>query len=64
MQAKKAISQAIELSKAEQADLKEAIAAACPWSKKNTTQALIWLQESHDILWDLKLWDLPQINRP
>ncbi len=56
----KAISQAIELAKAEQRDLKEAIVGACPWSDKNTTQALIWLQESHAVLWEEKLWDLPQ----
>jgi|GEM_PF-5705850 hypothetical protein len=60
-QAKKAIFQAIELSKTEQRDLQEAIISAYPWNDKNTTQALIWLQESHAALWELKLWDLPKI---
>jgi len=59
-QAKKAISQAIELAKAEQRDVKESIFCSCTWSDKNTTQALIWLQESHAVLWKLKLWNLPK----
>jgi hypothetical protein len=59
-QAKKAIVQALELSKAEQRDVKEAIVTASPWSNKNPTQTLIWLQKSHAMMRELKLWDLPK----